>query len=324
MFESPRKSINEQDALSKSQEELNETPPGSPVSTGNRGKKNKRTQQPKQPDKLSVSAAQLCVDESCEQEQEQSEKQYTDYDTDEPIVRGIFQIGKKSHDVLLSSTRVTWSLIQPETPTGQNRPKSLKVFVNPTSHKKEAYQIYRDYVAPLFQLADIKADVTRLWLSVGTARWPRWPMGCCCRPRWSQAGSTDAVTCSLHGISHLVTTAMHIIMDAQLRASCRAVSLPGTATAPPTTAGLSRGWCGLHVVDVCSFSSLGRFLRFGFSAMYGFGGRTLALAERHQWMPPGQKREFAVIKTLANLKPEDCELSYLPVKNVQKVLKRWI
>uniref|UniRef100_A0A8C7CUA3 Ceramide kinase-like n=1 Tax=Oncorhynchus kisutch TaxID=8019 RepID=A0A8C7CUA3_ONCKI len=197
MFESPRKSINEGDALSKSQEELSETPPGSPVN--------------------------------------------------EPIVRGIFQIRKKSHDVLLPSTRVTWSLIQPETPTGeltsetlrrteyvqlkdmfevkvkrdatsqqtggtllgitlfqfkkngpklkdhaihfnnmnvehceiwfkkmkeilrgfQNRPKSLKVFVNPTSHKKEAYQIYRDNVALLFQLADIKADVTRSHLGCG-------------------------------------------------------------------------------------------------------------------------------------------------------------
>ena len=55
-------------------------------------------------------------------------------------------------------------------------------------------------------------------------------------------------------------------------------------------------------VDVCSFISLGRLLRFGFSSMFGFGGRTLALAERHRWMPPGQRREFAVIKTLANLK----------------------
>jgi hypothetical protein len=34
--------------------------------------------------------------------------------------------------------------------------------------------------------------------------------------------------------------------DAQLRASYWAVSPPGTATALPTTAGLSRGWCGLH------------------------------------------------------------------------------
>jgi hypothetical protein len=36
--------------------------------------------------------------------------------------------------------------------------------------------------------------------------------------------------------------------DAQLRASCQAVSPPGTATAPPTTARLSRRWCGLHNV----------------------------------------------------------------------------
>ena len=34
--------------------------------------------------------------------------------------------------------------------------------------------------------------------------------------------------------------------DVQLRASCRAVSPPGTATAPPSTARHSRGWCGLH------------------------------------------------------------------------------
>ena len=32
--------------------------------------------------------------------------------------------------------------------------------------------------------------------------------------------------------------------DAPLRASYRAVSPPGTAIAPSTTAGLSRGWCG--------------------------------------------------------------------------------
>lgn len=55
-------------------------------------------------------------------------------------------------------------------------------------------------------------------------------------------------------------------------------------------------------VDVCSYSSMGRLMRFGFSAMFGFGGRTLALAERHRWMPPSQRREFALIKTLANLK----------------------
>ena len=38
----------------------------------------------------------------------------------------------------------------------------------------------------------------------------------------------------------LVTKSTHKLTDAKSRASCRAVSPPGTATAPPTTAGLSR------------------------------------------------------------------------------------
>lgn len=55
-------------------------------------------------------------------------------------------------------------------------------------------------------------------------------------------------------------------------------------------------------VDVCTFSTTGKFLRFGFSAMFGFGGRALALAEKHRWMSPNQRMDFAVIKALAKLK----------------------
>ncbi|KAJ8352173.1 hypothetical protein SKAU_G00236490 [Synaphobranchus kaupii] len=211
----------------------------------------------------------------------------------------------------------------------QNRPKSLKVFVNPTSHRKEACQLYRDDVAPLFKLADIKVDVTvterkghaisvlkeckldeydsvvvvggdgsvaevahglllraqmdagRHTDSIFTPVRAALPLGVI------PAGSTDIVAYSVHGIRHPVTAAMHIIMGHR------------------------------QAVDVCSFSSQGQLLRFGFSAMFGFGGRALALAEKHRWMPPSQRREFALIKTLANLKPEDCELSFLPVKQAQ-------
>uniref|UniRef100_A0A7M4F470 DAGKc domain-containing protein n=1 Tax=Crocodylus porosus TaxID=8502 RepID=A0A7M4F470_CROPO len=42
----------------------------------------------------------------------------------------------------------------------QNRPKSLKVFVNPNSHEREAPHVYYEQVAPLFKLADIQTDVT--------------------------------------------------------------------------------------------------------------------------------------------------------------------
>uniref|UniRef100_A0A8D0HV58 Ceramide kinase C-terminal domain-containing protein n=1 Tax=Sphenodon punctatus TaxID=8508 RepID=A0A8D0HV58_SPHPU len=74
----------------------------------------------------------------------------------------------------------------------------------------------------------------------------------------------------------------------------------------------------LQPVDICTFSSPSKPLHFGFSAMFGFGARTLALAEKHRWMPSNQRRDFAVIKTLASLKPEDCELSFLPLKNSQQ------
>ncbi|KAJ6665198.1 hypothetical protein lerEdw1_004247 [Lerista edwardsae] len=98
--------------------------------------------------------AQVC------EEEEVAEEEGGD---DPPLLRGIFGIGKKSCDVVLRAKRLSWSPIQPESPIGEgcfsSRPKSLKVFVNPRSHKREATQIYYEHVAPLFKLADIKTDV---------------------------------------------------------------------------------------------------------------------------------------------------------------------
>ncbi|XP_069812145.1 ceramide kinase-like protein, partial [Dendropsophus ebraccatus] len=85
------------------------------------------------------------------------------------------------------------------------------------------------------------------------------------------AGTTNILAYSLHGIRHSVTAALHIIMG------------------------------NIQPLDACTFSSEDKLLRFGFSSMFGFGGRTLALAEKHRWMPSSQRRDFAVIKTLANL-----------------------
>lgn len=46
-----------------------------------------------------------------------------------------------------------------------NRPKSLKILLNPQSHKKEAIQVYHEKVEPLLKLAGIKTDVTSKSLS---------------------------------------------------------------------------------------------------------------------------------------------------------------
>ncbi|XP_074255488.1 ceramide kinase-like protein isoform X2 [Saimiri boliviensis] len=106
------------------------------------------------------------------------------------------------------------------------------------------------------------------------------------------AGSTNVLAHSLHGVPHVVTATLHIIMGQ------------------------------VQLVDVCTFSTTGKLLRFGFSAMFGFGGRTLALAEKYRWMSPNQRRDFAVVKALAKLKPEDCEISFLPFNSSDDVQER--
>ncbi|KAM9189195.1 ceramide kinase-like protein [Mergus octosetaceus] len=331
---------------------------------------------------------------------------------EEPLLRGIFEIGKRSCDVVLSARRLRWSPIVPESPAGdsstvlqdeeeiiemkdvfsvklkrrrfvgqkkggtllgitifkclhkeenkltdcavhlnnlsedhcnswfrhlkeilngfQNRPKSLKVFVNPSSHKREATHVYYEKVAPLFKLADIKTDVTvteyeghalsvlkecelqafdgvvcvggdgsvsevahglllkaQIDAGKGTDYIPA-PVRASVPLGVIPAGTTNILAHTLYGIKHAVTATLHIVMG------------------------------HIQPVDVCTFSTPSKLLRFGFSAMFGFGARTLALAEKHRWMPSNQRKDFAFIKTLADLKPEECELSFLPLQIPQE------
>ncbi|XP_068101520.1 ceramide kinase-like protein [Hyperolius riggenbachi] len=214
-----------------------------------------------------------------------------------------------------------------------NRPKSLKVIINPHSHKGEAANVYLRHVAPLFKLADIQTDITETKYAGhaltllkecelqeydgivcvgGDGSVSEVAHGLLLRAQMDAgknlnatfspvratlplgiipAGTTNVLAYSVHGIRHYVTAALHIIMG------------------------------NIQPVDACTFSSGHKLLRFGFSSMFGFGGRTLALAEKHRWMPSSQRRDFAVIKTLANLKPEYCEISFLPIMNHQSGFK---
>ncbi|XP_029386632.1 ceramide kinase-like protein [Echeneis naucrates] len=343
--------------------------------------------------------------EQKELEEEDAEQQEEE-DSQCIVLRGIFKLGKKSHDVLLTRTRLTWTPITPENPTGEacvpepgvvllqnvfavkvkrrraagqesggpvlgvalfysrrrgkrleedtlhlhnasaehthtwyntlkelltgfsSRPKYLKVFINPSSHKKEAVHIYREHVAPLFKMADIRTDITVTerkghalsvmkeckldeydgLVCVGgdgsvaemchalvlraqlDANYPEKPVKPVLSLGIIPAGSTDVIPCSVHGVRDPVTAALHIVLG------------------------------HLQQVDMCSFSSLGHLVRFGFSAMFGFGGRSLARAEKKRWMSSSRRREYALVKTLARLRPEDCQLSFLPAKKSTKNL----
>ncbi|XP_053482256.1 ceramide kinase-like protein isoform X2 [Ictalurus furcatus] len=410
MFESPRKSTNALHACSESREEskekkqpVSESPPltENRVKAKKKRRKRQQEQEAQESEKRSDSAPQVLCPEDTLSVRGGNEKSGN---VSEPIVRGIFQIGKKSHDVNLTATRVTWTRIQPESPTGESsqkkpvedfvelkdvfavkvkrrrsagqqsggtllgitlffckrkgaklkddtihldnlsvdhceiwfrhlkdilngfkrRPKSLKVFVNPISHKKDAYQIYQDRVAPLFKLADIQTDVTVTEhkghaLSIlkecsldeydgvvcvgGDGSVAEVAQGLLLRAQMDAerdthsaftpvpaplplgvipAGSANVVVCSVHGVKHPVTAALHIILGYR------------------------------QPVDVCSVSSMGGLLRFGFCVMVGFGAQVLAGAERLNWIPPTQRHELAFITALAQLRPEDCELSFIP------------
>nr|XP_002712274.1 ceramide kinase-like protein isoform X1 [Oryctolagus cuniculus] len=340
----------------------------------------------------------------------------TEAAAEQTLLRGIFEIGRDSCDVVLSERTLRWRPIQPERPAGDskftlqckeefielqdvfsvklkrrfsvrqqksgtllgitlficlkkeqnklknstldlinlsedycdtwfrqfkkilagfsNRPKSLKILLNPQSHKKEAIQVYHEKVEPLLKLAGIKTDVTiteyeghavsllqecelqgfdgvvcvggdgsasevahalllRAQKNAGMETdgilspvRAQLPLGLI------PAGSTNVLAHSLHGLPHVVTATLHIIMG------------------------------HLQQVDVCTFNTMGKLVRFGFSAMFGFGGRTLALAEKYRWMSPSQRRDFAVIKALTKLKPEDCEISFLPFNNSWNIQER--
>uniref|UniRef100_A0A8C9BKM0 Ceramide kinase like n=1 Tax=Phocoena sinus TaxID=42100 RepID=A0A8C9BKM0_PHOSS len=214
------------------------------------------------------------------------------------LLRGIFEIRRDSCDVVLSERALRWQPIQPERPTGDSKYNFL--------HKEEFIELKDIFSVKLKRRYSVKQQRSGTLLGI--------TLFICLKKEQNKlkdstldlinlsedhcdvwfrqfkkilAGSTNVLAHSLHGISHVVTATLHIIMG--------------------------------HVqpVDVCTFSTTGKFLRFGFSAMFGFGGRALALAEEHRWMSPNQRMDFAVIKALAKLKPEECEISFLPFNDPQ-------
>nr|XP_032823394.1 ceramide kinase-like protein isoform X2 [Petromyzon marinus] len=186
------------------------------------------------------------------------------------------------------------------------RPRRLLVFVNPQSHRKEAPELFASRVEPLFKLADIGTHL------IVTER--------------EGHALAELQTCDLTGFDGVDGRCG--LLHARDEPRCHGFA----AHHPRSAAGVWLHSCGhLLPVDVCSLAVRGRLLRFGFSAMLGFGGRSLAIAERHRWMPPNQRRDFAVLKALASLRPVDCEIGFLPASEGAsgqtaegaRALKRW-
>nr|XP_010601094.1 ceramide kinase-like protein isoform X3 [Loxodonta africana] len=218
------------------------------------------------------------------------------------LLRGIFEIGRGSCDVVLSERALRWRPIVPERLAGDPKLDLL--------HKEEFIELKDIFSVKLKRRCSSKhqsgtllgitlficlkkeqnklKDSTIDLINLSEDHCDLWFR----QFKNILAGSTNVLAHSLHGVPHVVTATLHIIMG------------------------------HIQPVDVCTFSTMGKLLRFGFSAMFGFGGRTLALAEKCRWMSPNQRRDFAIIKALAKLKPEDCEISFLPFKSTQDLQER--
>uniref|UniRef100_A0A8I5TYT5 Ceramide kinase like n=1 Tax=Pongo abelii TaxID=9601 RepID=A0A8I5TYT5_PONAB len=219
------------------------------------------------------------------------------------LLRGIFEIGRDSCDVVLSERALRWRPIQPERPAGDSKYDLLC--------KEEFIELKDIFSVKLKRRCSVKQQRSGTLLGI--------TLFICLKKEQNKlknstldlinlsedhcdvwfrqfkkilAGSTNVLAHSLHGVPHVITATLHIIMG------------------------------HVQLVDVCTFSTAGKLLRFGFSAMFGFGGRTLALAEKYRWMSPNQRRDFAVVKALAKLKAEDCEISFLPFNSSDDVQER--
>ncbi|XP_035160252.1 ceramide kinase-like protein isoform X11 [Callithrix jacchus] len=230
-------------------------------------------------------------------------QQQTEAAAERILLRGIFEIRRGSCDVVLSERALRWRPILPERPAGDSKYDWLC--------KEEFIELKDIFSVKLKRRCSVKQQRSGTLLGI--------TLFICLKKQQNKlknstldlinlsedhcdiwfrqfkkilAGSTNVLAHSLHGVPHVVTATLHIIMG------------------------------HVQLVDVCTFSTTGKLLRFGFSAMFGFGGRTLALAEKYRWMSPNQRRDFAVVKALAKLKPEDCEISFLPFNSSDDVQER--
>ncbi|XP_020568536.1 ceramide kinase-like protein isoform X3 [Oryzias latipes] len=253
--------------------------------------------------------------EKLEQQQEEQIHESVKH-SESVILRGIFKVGKKSHDVLLTQTRLTWTPIIPETPTGEVtvlQPGMLllqDVFAVKVKRRRAAGQESggamlgvalffckrkgRKLEEDTLHLHNASAEHTHAWYNALKEQ----IAGISSRPRYLKV--------FINPSSHK-KEAVHIYRE---------------SVAPLfKMADIRTDITGhLQQVDMCSFSPVGQSVHFGFSAMFGFGGRSLARAEKKRWMASSRRREYALVKTLAKLRPEECELSFLPAKKSRQNL----
>uniref|UniRef100_A0A3B3IMV1 Ceramide kinase-like n=1 Tax=Oryzias latipes TaxID=8090 RepID=A0A3B3IMV1_ORYLA len=256
------------------------------------------------------------------------------------ILRGIFKVGKKSHDVLLTQTRLTWTPIIPETPTGEVtvlQPGMLllqDVFAVKVKRRRAAGQESggamlgvalffckrkgRKLEEDTLHLHNASAEHTHAWynalkeqIAVTEKKGHTLSVIKECK-----LDEYNGVVC-VGGDGSVAELCHALVFRAQLDANLPEKPVKAVLPLGIIPAGTKNNFfrknqhievlCKksislfaghLQQVDMCSFSPVGQSVHFGFSAMFGFGGRSLARAEKKRWMASSRRREYALVKTL--------------------------
>ncbi|MBZ3869786.1 Ceramide kinase-like protein [Sciurus carolinensis] len=222
--------------------------------------------------------------------------------TAEPVLlRGIFEIGRGSCDVVLSERALRWWPIQPERPAGDSK-FDLR-------YKEESVELKDVFSVKLKRRCSAKQPRSGTLLGI--------TLFICLKKEQNKLKNStlDLINLSedhcdiwfrqfkkiLAGFSNRPKS-LKILLNPQSHKK-EATQVYYDKVEPLLKIAGIKTDVTRHIqpVDICTFSTTGKLLRFGFSAMFGFGGRTLALAEKYRWMSPNQRRDFAVIKALTKL-----------------------
>ncbi|XP_072021299.1 ceramide kinase-like protein [Amphiura filiformis] len=206
-----------------------------------------------------------------------------------------------------------------------DRPKMLHVFIDTQCENGNAMQIFHKKVQPLLQLAKIAFEIVDS----------------------SQTGHVKQIlqTMNYEGIDGIICVGDDKIVtevsnglllrtqsDAQLPikpdhthlAKCciplgiipvgpfNLVAHSSQGASDPVTSTLHIIYGTTHPIDVCTLFQDDKLIKFGFSAMYGFGGDCLRRAEKKKKLLGKRRAEYAVARSILKLKPYECEVSFLP------------
>lgn len=207
----------------------------------------------------------------------------------------------------------------------KERPRSIKVFLQPCAGAKASRFLYNQKVLPLLEAAKIKLDMTDLQHNEQIKQ----------EMVHLDLAEYDSIVCvggdgTVSKVVNELLTRVQKDHDVSLKPGCCVIrpTVPVGIIPVGTTNDIAHSVQGvadittavIHIilghrvsVDVCSVYEKGKFLQFAFNSHFGFFGNATKFL--HRYTAIGEKKvEAAVLKglTTSKFRSYDCEIAYIP------------